>query len=163
MRIGQGFDIHRLVPDRPLVIGGVPIPADRGALGDSDADVLLHALMDACLGAAGLGDLGTVFRPEEVRPGQSSLTLWEVVWPRVVADGWAMVSLDATVVLETPRLSPYRDAMRDRLRVLTGSPHVSVKFKSADGLGAVGAGEAVAAWATVLLAEADQPAGTVSR
>jgi 2-C-methyl-D-erythritol 2,4-cyclodiphosphate synthase len=152
MRIGQGFDLHPLRAGYPLRLGGVTIPADRGAVGDSDGDVLLHAVMDAVLGAAGLGDLGQYFTSADVVPGTASTALWQRLQPLVEATGLRLVSLDSTVVLESPRLSPYREAIVRSLMDLTGAEHVSVKFKSADGLGVIGAGEAVAAMAVVLMA-----------
>ncbi len=151
IRVGQGWDVHPLEAGRPLWIGGVRVAADRGAVGDSDGDVLLHAAMDALLGAAGRGDLGTVHPRSQVPPGTRSTALWTPVWERVRQDGWQVASFDATVVLEAPRLGPYRTAMESVLRDLLETAHASVKFKTADGLGAVGAGQAVMASAVVLL------------
>ena len=151
MRIGQGWDIHPLEAGRPLWIGGVEISADRGAVGDSDADVLLHAAMDALLGAAGLGDLGVVFPAGTVAPGTPSRDLWREVWRRVTGAGWRVVNFDATVVLEAPRLGPHRAAIEASLGELLGSYEVSIKFKGADGLGPVGERHAVMASAVVLL------------
>lgn len=162
MRVGQGFDIHPLVADRALWLGGVRIPSSHGAEGDSDADVLLHATMDACLGAAGLGDLGSFFAPGQVEPGTPSRLLWQQLWPAVTRTGLRVLSLDTTVVLEAPRLLPHRQAMVAELTRLTGSPHVSVKFKSADGLGPIGEQNAVAAFATVLMGDAGEERSTAS-
>jgi 2-C-methyl-D-erythritol 2,4-cyclodiphosphate synthase len=163
-RVGHGWDVHRLVPGRPLVVGGVAVPHDRGPLGHSDGDPLLHALADALLGAAGLGDIGERFPPTDPRwKDADSATLLEAVVAEVRAAGWAPHQADATVILERPRLGPHRGAIRARIAALLGVPAaaVNVKAKTAEGLGAVGAGEAVEAHAVVVLGPA--PAATRRR
>lgn len=156
MRIGQGYDIHPLAPGRPLWLGGIHVPHDQGLLGDSDADVLLHATMDAILGAAGLGDLGCYFARDHVPPGYSSAKMMAEVMLRVSAAGFGVGNCDATVIAEKPALSPYRDAMQAMLRDLLGTSAVTVKFKTADGVGAIGNEKAMAALASVLLMDGDQ-------
>jgi 2-C-methyl-D-erythritol 4-phosphate cytidylyltransferase/2-C-methyl-D-erythritol 2,4-cyclodiphosphate synthase len=159
MRIGQGFDIHPLAAGRPLVICGTVVPSDQGAVGDSDADVALHAVMDAALGAAGLGDMGTWFPRHRVTPGSSSRDLMAVVQEAVRQEGWRVVNADVTVVLERPALAALRPAMQDTLAGLLDCTAVSIKFKTADGLGVVGEGRAVAAMAVVQLARHAQKDG----
>lgn len=160
MRVGQGYDIHPLVPGRPLWLGGIRVPHDQGLLGDSDADVLLHATMDAILGAAGLGDLGCYFIRDQVPDGYSSVKMMAEVMSRVSETGFRVGNCDVTVIAEKPVLSPYRDAMQARLRDLLGTSAVTVKFKTADGVGAIGNEKAMAALASVLLIEGpvDKPA-----
>jgi 2-C-methyl-D-erythritol 2,4-cyclodiphosphate synthase len=153
-RVGQGFDAHRLVAGRPLVLGGVEIPHDVGPEGHSDGDVLLHAITDAVLGAAGHGDLGRHFSSsrEDLRGAASSRLLQEALG-LAVADGWRIGNVDATVVAEAPRLSPWQAAMQDGVAAALGveAGRVNVKVTSTDGLGAVGRGEGIAAHAVVLL------------
>lgn len=154
MRIGHGYDVHRLVPDRPLVLGGETIPHDRGLAGHSDADVLLHAIGDALLGAVALGDLGAHFPDTDAEwEGADSMDLLEEIRRQVWAKGYRLGNLDATVVLERPKLRPHIDAMRDNIAsVLQTSPdRVSVKATTAEGLGPVGAGEGAVARAVCLL------------
>jgi 2-C-methyl-D-erythritol 2,4-cyclodiphosphate synthase len=151
LRIGQGFDLHPLRPGRPLILAGVAIPYDRGLEGDSDADVALHALMDAELGALGLGDLGAWFPPARVPPGQSSLMLAQTVQQTVWARGWRVVNADLTIVAEKPRLAEFRASMTAVVADLLGTDAVSIKFKTADSLGVVGREQAMAALAVVLL------------
>lgn len=158
-RIGQGYDVHRLVPGRPLVLGGETIPFELGLEGHSDADVLLHALGDALLGAAGLGDLGAHFPPADERwRGASSVKLLEILHQRVRAAGFRVVNADLTLLAEAPRLAPFRDAIRGRIaRVLAVDvAAVGLKATTHEGLGAVGRGEGMAALAVVLL-EGDGP------
>jgi 2-C-methyl-D-erythritol 2,4-cyclodiphosphate synthase len=155
VRIGQGFDIHRLVEGRPLVLGGVRIPHPRGLDGHSDADVLAHAVADALLGAIGAGDLGTHFPSSAPQwRGASGRALLEPVLARVAAAGLQIVNVDTTVVAEEPRLAPHLAQIRAGLaRMLSApEPRVNVKLKSTDRLGAVGRGEGIAAQAVVLLA-----------
>jgi 2-C-methyl-D-erythritol 2,4-cyclodiphosphate synthase len=154
MRIGQGFDVHALVPGRRLVIGGVTIPYDRGLEGHSDADVLLHALTDALLGAAGLGDIGRYFPDTDPRykDADSRALLREAV-AKVRAAGWRVANVDATVIAQAPRMAPHIPAMvaniaRD-LEVPGGS--VNVKAKTTERLGFTGRGEGIAAEAVALL------------
>jgi 2-C-methyl-D-erythritol 2,4-cyclodiphosphate synthase len=151
VRVGVGFDIHRLVPGRPLILGGVAIPFERGLDGDSDADVLTHAILDALLGAAGLGDIGVHFgvgRPENL--GISSLLLLERVVGLLRARGYRANNVDATVVAEAPKIGPFIPAMRATLAKVLGIPEerVNVKGTTAKGLGALGAGEGIATFAT---------------
>ncbi len=156
MRIGQGFDAHALVRGIPLVLGGVPIVHERGLAGDSDGDVLVHAVMDALLGAAHLGDMGTWFRSDdaEVR-GARSLLLLKKVWSMMEQKGFQLESLDATIVAERPRLFEFRlDMERNLSEVLKADPQrISVKAKTTDGLGFAGRGEGMAAYANLLLHE----------
>jgi 2-C-methyl-D-erythritol 2,4-cyclodiphosphate synthase len=154
IRVGVGADVHRLVAGRPLILGGVRIPFDRGLEGDSDADVLTHAILDALLGAAGLGDIGRHFgvgRPET--RGVSSLRLLERVVALVTAKGYRPGNVDATVVAETPRLSSHIPAMSRLLAEVLGLPgaRVNIKGTTAKGLGVLGAGEGIAAIAVVSL------------
>lgn len=154
MRIGLGYDSHRLVAGRPLVLGGVTVPFDRGLDGWSDADVLTHAVIDALCGAAGLGDIGALFPPGEERfRGASSIELLRIVVQEVSAKALRVVNVDATVVAESPRLAPYVEPMRGALAEILGvdANCVSVKPKTAEGMGAVGRGEGIVAYAVVLL------------
>lgn len=153
-RVGQGFDIHRTEAGRPLLIGGVLVPADFGLAGHSDADVLLHAIVDALLGALAAGDIGQWFpdTAEEWRDADSSRLLRHVVHSPTMA-GWSVVNLDSTIVAERPRLAPHIPDMRrtiaDILKLQL--PRVSVKAKTMEGIGAVGRGEAISAHAAVLV------------
>ncbi len=157
VRTGLGYDIHRLAPGRRLVLGGVEIPAPRGLDGHSDADVLTHAVMDAVLGAAGLADIGHHFPPHDpaYRHADSLDLLGRVA--RLAAEaGWQVVSVDAVVLAEAPRLEPYRDRMRARLAAALGvrPDQVNVKATTAEGLGAVGREEGIAAQAVATLRRA---------
>ena len=154
MRAGIGYDIHRLAADRRLVLGGVAIEHPTGLAGHSDGDVLLHALMDALLGAANLGDLGRHFPSDDpAYAGASSLGLLTRVGALIREAGLAVASLDATVIAQAPRLAPHVGAMRDAIAGALGieSGRVSVKATTNDGLGVVGSGEAIAALAIALL------------
>jgi 2-C-methyl-D-erythritol 2,4-cyclodiphosphate synthase len=150
-RSGIGYDSHRLAAERPLILGGVEIPeSELGLAGHSDADVLTHAVADALLGAAALGDIGAHFPDTDERwRGADSIALLEEVCRLVAAAGFAAVSLDATVICEAPKLGPHRHAMRARLAAATGleSGAVSVKFTTNEGMGFVGHGEGIAALA----------------
>jgi 2-C-methyl-D-erythritol 2,4-cyclodiphosphate synthase len=153
-RVGLGFDVHPLVQGRPLVLGGVEVPADRGLAGHSDADVLTHAVADALLGALALGDLGQHFPDSDPRyRGISSLRLLGEVVDRVRGHGGCIVNVDATVVADAPRLAGWLEAMRTRLAETLGLAvdRVSVKAKRAERLGALGRQEGVAAMAVVLV------------
>ena len=157
LRIGEGWDVHALVPGRRLVIGGVDIPHTQGLLGHSDADVLLHAITDALLGAAGLGDIGRHFPDTDARfAGADSGVLLAEAAARVRAQGWTIVNLDSTVIAQAPRLAPHIDAMRGRIAGLLGlgSDRVNVKAKTAERLGPVGQGQSIEARAVVLLVAA---------
>ena len=154
MRIGTGFDVHRLVKDRPLVLGGVTIPHTHGLLGHSDADVLIHALCDALLGAAALGDLGRHFPPDDQRfAGADSTGLLKTVVELVREKGWQPANADCTLIAEKPKLAPFIDSMRANLAALlnTDVEAVSVKATTTEGLGFTGREEGIAAQAVVLL------------
>ena len=154
IRIGQGYDIHPLVAGRRLVLGGVEIAHERGLDGHSDADVLLHAIADAKLGAAGLGDIGTHFPPSDDRwRGVSSLDLLARVARMVREAGWSPVNVDATVIAERPRLAPHVPQMRARIAACLGvaADAVGVKATTNERLGALGRGEGIAALAVALL------------
>lgn len=154
MRIGQGVDVHALVEGRKLMLGGVEIPHERSLDGHSDADVLLHAIIDALLGAAGLGDIGGMFPSSDGRwAGASSIDLLRMAYERVRGAGFALVHLDATVVAERPKLAPHIEAMRAAVAgaLEIDMTFVSVKATTTDGLGLTGRGEGIAALAVVLL------------
>jgi 2-C-methyl-D-erythritol 2,4-cyclodiphosphate synthase len=154
LRIGEGWDIHALVPGRPLRIGGVEIPHGRGLLGHSDADVLLHAITDALLGAAGLGDIGTHFPDTDERfRGADSILLLSEAARRVREQGFQISNVDSTVIAQAPRLAAHIGAMRERIaQALDLAPaRVNVKAKTAEKLGPVGEGLAIEARAIVLL------------
>ena len=156
MRSGVGYDIHRLAPDRRLVLGGVAIEHRTGPVGHSDGDVLAHAIMDALLGAAGLGDLGTHFPSDDPAfAGADSLGLMRQVATLVSGAGYTVGSVDATVIAQAPRLAPHVEAMRAKVAGAIGidARRVSVKATTNDGIGAVGAEQAIAAIATALLEE----------
>ena len=156
MRIGEGWDVHALVPGRPLVIGGVLIPHTLGLLGHSDADVLLHAITDALLGAAGLGDIGSHFPDTDARfHGADSRTLLAEAVRRVHESGWQVGNVDCTVVAQAPRLAPYKEAMREAIAqaLSIGAGQVNVKAKTAEKLGPVGQQQSIEARAIVLLLE----------
>jgi 2-C-methyl-D-erythritol 2,4-cyclodiphosphate synthase len=149
---GIGWDSHRLVPGRPLILGGVTIPHPEGLAGHSDADVLTHAVIDALLGAAGLGDIGHHFPDTDPRyAGADSLGLLRTALAAVVDEGWAVAHVDATVVMERPKLAPHRDAIRESLAGGLKLPFdsVNVKASTGEGLGFVGRAEGVAALAIV--------------
>jgi 2-C-methyl-D-erythritol 2,4-cyclodiphosphate synthase len=154
IRIGEGWDTHALVPGRALVIGGVTIPFERGLLGHSDADVLLHAITDALLGAAGLGDIGRHFPDTDERfRGADSLRLLAEAAGRVREQGWQIGNVDGTVLAQAPKLAPHVDAMRERIAQALGiaAAQVNVKAKTAERLGPVGEGAAIEARAIALL------------
>jgi 2-C-methyl-D-erythritol 2,4-cyclodiphosphate synthase len=154
LRIGEGWDVHALVPGRKLMIGGVEIPFDRGLLGHSDADVLLHAITDALLGAAGLGDIGRHFPDtDESFRGADSMVLLAEAARRVREQGFQVGNIDSTVIAQAPRLAPHIEAMRNRIATaLDLAPgQVNVKAKTAEKLGPVGQGLSIEARAVVLL------------
>ncbi|MFT5223298.1 MAG: 2-C-methyl-D-erythritol 2,4-cyclodiphosphate synthase [Glaciecola sp.] len=159
IRIGQGIDVHAFAggEDRPLVLGGVTVSAAGGLAGHSDADAPVHAVADALLGAASLGDLGDRFgvdRPE--MEGADSLGMLAAVVTDVASAGWAVGNVDVTIVAQGPRLAPHRDQMRDNLARTLGIDRgaMSVKFTTTDQLGTIGRGEGIAAWAVATLVEA---------
>ena len=157
-RIGIGYDLHRLVPDRPLILGGVRIPFPLGLEGPSDADVLLHAIMDALLGAAARKDLGHHFPPGDERYRDiSSLVLLEEVRRIIAAEGYRVINVDAVLIAQEPRLAPYIEAMVANIAAALGiSPGaVSVKATSTEGVGACGRQEAMAAQAVVLISHGE--------
>ena len=153
-RVGLGHDSHRLAPNRPLILGGVRIEFDRGLLGHSDADVLLHAVTDALLGAVGLGDIGDAFPDTDPAfAGIDSAILLERALECVCAAGWRLVNLDCTIFAQRPKLTPYKPAIRQRLAELVGLPveAVNVKAKTGELVGPIGREEAMSADAIVLV------------
>jgi len=153
-RIGEGWDIHSLVVGRPLVLGGITLPFDKGLLGHSDADALLHSITDALLGAAGLGDIGSHFPDTEAQfQGADSAVLLAEAARIVRAKGYAVGNVDSTVIAQAPRMAPYIGAMRARIAEVLGiAPDcVNVKAKTAEKMGPVGLGQAIEARAIVLL------------
>lgn len=156
-RIGHGYDVHRLVPGRKLILGGVEVPFDRGLLGHSDADVLTHAVMDALLGAAGLGDIGKLFPDSDpAYAGISSLLLLDRVAQRLREAGWQVGNVDATILAQQPKLAPHIPKMRQNLARHLGilQEQVNVKATTEEGLGFTGAGQGMAAHAVCLLEQA---------
>lgn len=154
-RVGQGFDVHALVPGRPLIIGGVTIPFERGLLGHSDADVLLHALTDALLGAAGLGDIGRLFPDTDpAHAGADSRELLREAYRHVAAAGFAVVNIDATIICGAPRILPHVPAMVACIASdLDIAPEcVNIKGKTTEKLGFTGRGEGIAAQVVALIA-----------
>jgi 2-C-methyl-D-erythritol 2,4-cyclodiphosphate synthase len=153
VRVGQGFDVHPFSDDpaRPLVLGGVVFEGERGLIGHSDADAVAHAVTDALLGAAGLGDIGQHFPDTDpAHAGADSLELLRRAVEAVRASGWVPVNVDCTVVLEAPKLAPHRHEVQRRLSDAVGAP-VTVKAKRAEGLGALGRREGIACFAVALL------------
>ena len=153
-RIGHGYDVHRLVEGRDLILGGVNIPWKLGLLGHSDADVLAHAIMDAILGAAAMGDIGMLFPDNDPTfKGADSLKLLREVMRRVRAEGWEVVNVDATVLAQAPKLSPHKMQMRVNLAEAAGLDvsQVSVKATTEEGLGWTGSSEGMAVHAIALL------------
>ena len=154
MRIGQGYDVHQLVPGRRLVLGGVEIPHDKGLEGHSDGDALLHAVADAILGALGQGDLGGHFPSSDERwKGIASIEILGAVVDKMKAAGLRIGNVDATIVAQAPRLSPHQPAMHENLVSVLGTEprRVNVKVTSTDHLGSLGRGEGIAGMAVVLL------------
>jgi 2-C-methyl-D-erythritol 2,4-cyclodiphosphate synthase len=154
MRVGIGYDSHQFASGRKLILGGVEIPHAKGLAGHSDADAVAHALTDAILGAAGLGDIGRMFPNDDPQwKSASSIDLLNKAFLRVVEVGFQFVHADVTVILEAPKLGPHLDAMEAKLAeaLLTGPAHVSVKAKTNEGMGWIGRGEGVAAIAVATL------------
>lgn len=154
LRIGEGWDTHALVTDRPLILGGVTIPHTHGLLGHSDADALLHAITDALLGAAGLGDIGRLFPDTDPRhQGADSVLLLREAARGVAEAGWGIVNVDATIVAQAPKMAPHIPAMRERIgqALGLGAGQVNVKAKTAERMGPVGEGRAIEARAVCLL------------
>ncbi len=153
-RIGEGWDTHQLVSGRPLVLGGVTVPHTHGLLGHSDADALLHAITDALLGAAGLGDIGRHFPDTDPAfRGADSMVLLQAAAERVQAAGWMPVNVDSTIVAQAPKMAPHIPAMVENIRRALGLPAgaVNVKAKTAEKMGPVGEGRAIEARAVCLL------------
>jgi 2-C-methyl-D-erythritol 2,4-cyclodiphosphate synthase len=156
LRVGIGYDVHSLTPGRRLVLGGIEIPFDKGLSGWSDADVLTHATIDALLGAAALGDIGSHFPPGESQYKDiSSLILLEKVRDKLTENGWQVNNVDATIVAESPKLSDFIDRMRQQLSQILGinTSQVSIKASTTDQLGFIGRGEGIAAYAVATVEE----------
>jgi 2-C-methyl-D-erythritol 2,4-cyclodiphosphate synthase len=162
IRIGLGWDRHRLLSGRRFLLAGVEIAFSKGEDGHSDGDVLAHAVADALLGAAGLGDIGELFPPsDQAWKDADSMALLKTVWHKAASQGWRLVNLDCVVVCEQPKLLPHRAAIRESLAaVLDSRPEtVFVKGKTGEGLGPVGSGEAIEAQAVCLLEKGEQNNG----
>jgi len=158
MRVGHGFDAHRLVPGRKLILGGVDVPHETGALGHSDADVVAHAISDALLGAAALGDLGAHFPDTDERwKNADSMDLLEHCVGLVHREGYRIENIDATIVVQRPKLAPYILQMRETIAARLGVsvPQVSVKAKTSEGMGYTGDGSGIAAYVVALLHHED--------
>jgi 2-C-methyl-D-erythritol 2,4-cyclodiphosphate synthase len=156
-RIGQGFDVHQLTEGRPLIIGGIEIPHEKGLLGHSDADVLLHTIADACLGAIGEGDIGRHFPDTDPAfKDADSAKLMEHVWGIVKEKGYKLVNADCTIIAQRPKMAPFVEQIRDRVaELLEGTPEqVNIKATTTEKLGFTGRGEGIAAQAVVLLQKA---------
>ncbi|MEH7352465.1 2-C-methyl-D-erythritol 2,4-cyclodiphosphate synthase [Neobacillus drentensis] len=153
-RIGQGFDVHQLTEGRPLIIGGITIPYEKGLLGHSDADVLLHTVSDACLGAIGEGDIGKHFPDTDPNfKDADSAKLMEHVWKLVKEKGYELVNADCTIIAQKPKMAPYIEQMRARIaELLEAAPEqINVKATTTEKLGFTGRGEGIASQAVVLL------------
>ena len=158
MRVGMGYDVHRLVEDRKLIIGGVEIPYEKGLLGHSDADVLLHAIMDALLGAAALGDIGKHFPDNDDRyKGISSLELLRQVGKLLDEKNYVIENIDATIIAQKPKMRPYIDEMRKNIAdtLKLDIDRVNVKATTEEGLGFTGSGEGISSQAITLLTEVE--------
>jgi 2-C-methyl-D-erythritol 2,4-cyclodiphosphate synthase len=154
MRIGTGYDVHRLVAGRPLVLGGVTIPFEKGLLGHSDADVLVHAACDALLGAAGLADIGHHFPDSDARyKNIYSIELLRQTYELVRKSGYLLINMDATVFAQAPKLAPHREAMQQTMAqaMKVSADQINVKATTTEGLGEVGAGEGMAAMCVALI------------
>lgn len=154
LRIGMGYDVHRLAEGRRLVIGGVEIPFEKGLLGHSDADVLLHAICDALLGAAGMGDIGLHFPDTDTAyAGIDSMELLAQVRKMIEEAGYAIVNADATIYAEAPKMAPHREKMQERIAARLGLPRerINIKATTTEGLGPMGRGEGIGAMCAVLL------------
>jgi 2-C-methyl-D-erythritol 2,4-cyclodiphosphate synthase len=153
-RIGQGFDVHQLTEGRPLIIGGITIPYEKGLLGHSDADVLLHTISDACLGAIGEGDIGKHFPDTDPNfKDADSAKLMEHVWMLVKEKGYELENVDCTIIAQKPKMAPYIDQMKERIAELLEAPleQINVKATTTEKLGFTGREEGIAAQAVVLL------------
>lgn len=159
-RPGFGYDAHRLVEGRPLILGGIEVPFEQGLDGHSDADVLLHALIDAILGAVGMGDIGTHFPSSDpALEGISSVDMLARVMARVSGEGWRVENVDATIVAQRPRLSPHTPGMKTKIAGILGieESHVNVKSKTTDGMGFTGTGEGMEAYCAVMMVRLNIP------
>ncbi|OIU72866.1 2-C-methyl-D-erythritol 2,4-cyclodiphosphate synthase [Rossellomorea aquimaris] len=153
-RIGQGFDVHQLTEGRPLIMGGITIPYEKGLLGHSDADVLLHAVADACLGAVAAGDIGKHFPDTDPEfKDADSAKLLQHVWMLVKEEGYELGNIDCTIIAQKPKMAPYIDQMRERIAELLEADitQVNVKATTSEKLGFTGRGEGIAAQTTVLI------------
>ncbi len=158
MRIGQGYDVHRLMEGRRLIVGGVEIPYEKGLDGHSDADVLVHAIMDALLGAAAFGDIGALFPDTDERyAGADSLKLLKTVGEVLASNGYHVLNIDSTIIAQRPKMRPYIDEMRQRIAdaLEISQQLVSVKATTEEGLGFTGSGEGIAASAIALIGNVD--------
>lgn len=156
MRIGQGYDLHRLEVGYPLILGGITVPHEKGMVGHSDADVLSHAITDALLGAVALGNIGQLFPDTDPAfKGADSLVLLKEAWRRVQSTGYAIVNIDSTIIAQQPKLNPYLDAIRVRLAetLEISAEQISVKAKTNEKVGPEGREEAISVHAVVLLQE----------
>lgn len=154
MRVGMGYDVHKLVEGRKLILGGVDIPFEKGLLGHSDADVLLHAIMDALLGAAALGDIGTLFPDNDpAYKGISSMKLLDEVGKRIEKENYVIENIDATVIAQRPKLLPYRQQIRENIANVLGIDisQVNIKATTEEGLGFTGSGEGISSQAIASL------------
>ncbi|XXM71734.1 2-C-methyl-D-erythritol 2,4-cyclodiphosphate synthase [Lysinibacillus sphaericus] len=157
-RIGQGFDVHQLTEGRPLIMGGITIPYEKGLLGHSDADVLLHAVADACLGAVAAGDIGKHFPDTDPEfKDADSAKLLQHVWLLVKGEGYELGNIDCTIIAQKPKMAPYIDQMRERIAELLEADitQVNVKATTSEKLGFTGRGEGIAAQTTVLIQKKD--------
>ncbi|MGG4166970.1 2-C-methyl-D-erythritol 2,4-cyclodiphosphate synthase [Rossellomorea vietnamensis] len=153
-RIGQGFDVHQLVEERPLIMGGITIPYEKGLLGHSDADVLLHAVADACLGAIAAGDIGKHFPDTDPEfKDADSAKLLQHVWDLVKKEGYELGNIDCTIIAQKPKMAPYIDEMRQSIATLLEADitEVNVKATTSEKLGFTGRGEGIAAQTTILI------------
>ncbi len=158
-RVGEGWDIHALVPNRKLILGGIEIPFDRGLMGHSDADALLHAITDALLGAAAMGDIGTHFPDTDVRFKEAdSLVLLTEALSRIRAKGWEIGNIDSTIIAQAPKMMPWIPQMRNRIAqaLKVSVDQVNVKAKTAEKLGFIGRGEGIVAEVVCLITKTDE-------
>lgn len=154
LRVGQGYDVHQLVAGRPLIIGGVHIPYEKGLLGHSDADVLLHAVTDACLGAVGLGDIGSYFPDNDnAYKNANSAVLLKNVWEMIKDKGYLLVNIDATIIAQKPKMAPYIELMKTNIAAILEAEReqINVKATTTEKLGFTGREEGIASLAVVLL------------
>ncbi|MCB5935258.1 2-C-methyl-D-erythritol 2,4-cyclodiphosphate synthase [Caldifermentibacillus hisashii] len=154
LRVGQGYDVHQLVAGRPLIIGGVHIPYEKGLLGHSDADVLLHAVTDACLGAVGLGDIGSYFPDnDDAYKNANSAVLLKNVWEMIKDKGYQLVNIDATIIAQKPKMAPYIELMKTNIAAILEAEReqINVKATTTEKLGFTGREEGIASLAVVLL------------